>query len=197
MWWVSVNDRLSTIMPHNMNVQVALVDDTRRESTSGPPRSFQRKTTICFVCAGPMGDCADGVGGFSVPWFVGWRMTERWLWPRGMCSPNRSWPACGPPWMSPAIGPCAYPPLTADSRTLSAVAPPVTWRDALFRAGRVRKLSAIAGRGFGWARPAPRPRSRVSRQRQGGLADPHVHDLITEGHAPEIVVFSLETTGRP
>jgi len=35
VWWVSVNDRLSTIMRRGMNVQVALVDDTRRESTSG------------------------------------------------------------------------------------------------------------------------------------------------------------------
>jgi hypothetical protein len=38
----------------------------------------------------------------------------------------------------------------------------------------------------------------LSHRRPGGeLAAPHLHDLIIEGHAPEIVVFSLETTGRP
>jgi hypothetical protein len=35
VWWVSVKERLSTIMPRGMNAQVALVDDTGRESTSG------------------------------------------------------------------------------------------------------------------------------------------------------------------
>ena len=39
---------------------------------------------------------------------------------------------------------------------------------------------------------------RVSHRRQAGeLTAPHQHDLIIEGHTPEIVVFSLETTGRP
>ena len=30
-----------------------------------------------------------GVGGFSVPGLMGWWMTGRWLWPRGMCSPEQ------------------------------------------------------------------------------------------------------------
>jgi hypothetical protein len=60
-WSTSVNDRLLTIMSRGMNAQVALVDDTPRESTSGNGCSRLLSTDIDRLCADLGACCHRGV----------------------------------------------------------------------------------------------------------------------------------------